>query len=278
LLSYRHSFHAGNVADVLKHIILVEVLDHLTQKHGGFDYIDTHSGAGIFHLQSEHAKKLQEHTAGIGQLKPEQWPELARYFEVVNAYNHTDVLDRYPGSPAIAAHFLRPQDRAWLYELHPKDYERLYKTMQKYKKVRVTNSDGLQAMSALLPPVSRRALVLVDPSYEVKSEYDHVSAALINAHKKFSTGVFALWYPVVERERIQRLERQLVRSGIRNIQRFELGVRPDSDARGMTASGMFVINPPWTLHKKMSQWLPKLASTLGHADSGHFKCDIITGE
>lgn len=278
MLSYRHSFHAGNFADIIKHIVLVEMLEHLTQKETPFEYIDTHSGAGVFNLTSVHAKKLEEHTNGIAKLRLEDFPELARYFAVINTYNKTGALNFYPGSPAIARYFLRPQDRAWLYELHPQDYESLCNKMRSNKNIRVSCQDGLKAMAAILPPRSRRGLVLIDPSYEIKSEYHQVFDAVEKAYRKFSTGIYAIWYPVVDRRKIDMLEKKLVVSGIKNIQRFELGLSADSNEKGMTAAGMFVINPPWTLFDKMSRLLPRLAQILGDGNEPFFKCDIISGE
>ncbi|WP_101758850.1 23S rRNA (adenine(2030)-N(6))-methyltransferase RlmJ [Oceanicoccus sp. KOV_DT_Chl] len=278
MLSYRHSFHAGNFADVLKHIVLVEILEHLVQKEAPFEYIDTHAGAGLFNLHSTHAKKLEEHTGGIGSLDAAQLPQLSCYFELVNGYNRGGTLKHYPGSPAFAQHFLRPQDRAWLYELHPEDYQSLRKNMQSNRKIRVEHEDGLKGMMAVVPPKSRRGLVLIDPSYEVKTEYDQVFDAINKAHKKFATGIYVLWYPVVERRQIDVLEKKFKMSGIKNIQRFELGVTADTKERGMTSSGLFVINPPWKLFDTMSAVLPVLAQQLGRSDGQFYKCDIIVEE
>lgn len=278
MLSYRHSFHAGNFADIIKHIVLVEILDHLTQKETPFEYIDTHSGAGLFNLNSNHATKLEEHTNGIGKLTFKDFPELAHYFEVINSYNKSGASNFYPGSPSIAKYFLRPQDRAWLYELHPQDYEFLCKNMANNKNIRVSCQDGFKALQGLLPPNSRRGLVLIDPSYEIKSEYDQVFDSVVKAHKKFATGIYAIWYPVVDRRKIDKLEKKFILSGIKHIQRFELGLSADSNERGMTSSGMFVINPPWKLFDKMSNILPRLAQLLGEGNEPIFKCDIISNE
>jgi len=278
LLSYRHSYHAGNFADVLKHIVLIECLQHLGKKDKAFDYIDTHAGAGLFDLSSVHASKLQEFKNGIGKLNPADWPELARYFEVVNKLNHDGALGLYPGSPWIALHFMRPQDRSWLYELHSEDARLLANNVQKDKRARVMHEDGLSGLLRLLPPISRRGLVLIDPSYEIKSDYDLVAKTVIEGHKKFATGTYAIWYPVVERSRIIRLEKQLFKSGIRNIQRFELGITADGEASGMTASGMIVINPPWQLMETMQTILPKLSKALALYNGGFYKADILVAE
>lgn len=278
MLSYRHSFHAGNFADVLKHVVLVEILEHLIQKASPFEYIDTHSGAGLYDLRTEDAQKLQEHAKGIDQLNGKDFPELARYFEVIQSQNPPNSLNVYPGSPVIAQYFLRPQDRAWLFELHPQDYELLSTHMTNSKRIKCQRENGFTGLKALLPPTSRRALVLVDPSYEIKSDYERVVEQVVNGYKKFSTGVYAIWYPVVDRYRVDTMETRLLESNIKNIQRFELGIGKETAERGMTASGMIVINPPWTLLKRMSILLPKLGQKLTQDDELHFRCDVLAPE
>lgn len=294
MLSYRHSFHAGNFADVIKHVVIVEILSYLCKKDKVFDYIDTHAGAGLFSLESDHAKKLHEYTNGIGKLSAEDWPELARYFEIINSCNddcssddsssddsNSDdptTLAFYPGSPLFARDFLRVQDKAWLYELHPEDYKLLDNNIGDNRQVHVKNEDGFKGLLSLVPPLSRRALVLIDPSYEVKSDYQQVVNTVVLAHKKFPSGTYAIWYPVVDRSRIIALENNFKSSGIKNIQRFELSLEPDSHVNGMTAAGMIVINPPWTLMQKMSQVLPKLMTLLTDDEVGSFACDVLVDE
>lgn len=278
MLSYRHSFHAGNFADVIKHVVLIEILAHLAKKDSAFDYIDTHAGAGIFDLASDHATKLHEYSNGIGKLKAEDWPELSVYFEILSSFNKQGSLDHYPGSPMIARYLLRRHDKAWLFELHPADFELLNNNIGKNKNIRARHEDGFKGALSLLPPLSRRGLVLLDPPYEVKTDYWQVVDTVVRAHKKFATGTYAIWYPVVDRARIDQLEKNFIDSGIKDIQRFELGLAPDSHAGGMTSSGMIVINPPWTLMKKMSQLLPKLAAALAGHEGAFFKCDVLVGE
>lgn len=277
MLSYRHSFHAGNFADIIKHIVLVEILESLTKKEKPFEYFDTHAGAGLYNLQSVNAQKLAEHLTGISKLIPAQWPELSRYLSAVNTHNRGKSLSHYPGSPLIAADFLRAGDKAWLHELHPKDYQLLEKNTAR-RNIKTLNHDGLAGVLSLLPPAARRGLVLIDPSYEVKSEYRSVFDTVNKAYKKFATGIYAIWYPVVDRSTIDTLERQFIRSGIKDIQRFELGLSPDTEERGMTATGMIVINPPWGLFDKMSKLLPKLANTLGEDEHAFYKCDVLVKE
>ena len=278
MLSYRHSYHAGNFADVLKHIVLVEIFDYLIKKDKSFDYIDTHAGAGLFNLNSSHATKLEEHIQGIDKIHRKDWPELSKYFEVIDACNNFPSATLYPGSPLIAQYFLRAQDKAWLYELHPRDFQLLEANIAHDRRVRIYDQDGFSGLLALLPPISRRGLILIDPSYEVKVDYERVYEITSKAYKKFSTGIYVVWYPVVSRDKIDRLEKKFIKSGINNIQRFEVGIDQDSDTRGMTSSGMFVINPPWRLFGKMATILPRLSKSLSTADNALFRCDVLVAE
>ncbi len=278
MLSYRHSYHAGNHADVLKHIVMIEILEHLLKKDSPFEYIDTHSGAGLYNLRSEHAEKRQEYTKGIAKLKSKAWPELSSYFKAVARHNSPGELNYYPGSPIIAMNYLRSKDRGWFYELHPKDVEILKQNTANNKRIKVMFQDGFVGLLSLLPPVSRRGLVLIDPSYEIKTDYERVFDTIAKAYKKSSTCIYALWYPVVDRNHINQLEKKLITSGIKKIQQFELGISADLRNSGMTASGMIVINPPWQLPEKMSRLLPRLVETLGESKGAFFKCDELAGE
>jgi 23S rRNA (adenine2030-N6)-methyltransferase len=278
LLSYRHSFHAGNFADLIKHIVLVEILEHLTKKDTPFDYIDTHAGAGLYNLKSADSQKLQEYAEGIGKLDFDEFPELESYFQAIRSFNEADTINFYPGSPSIAKCFLRNQDKGWLFELHPKDHELLQNHFSKSKNIRVHHQDGFEGLKALVPPSSKRGLVLIDPSYEIKTEYKLVIDRVIAAHKKFSHGIYAIWYPVVDRRTITDMQRKLVNSGISNIQQFELGIADDSANRGMTSSGMIVINPPWKLFEKMSPLLPKLADKITQVGRPIYRCEILADE
>ena len=278
MLSYRHAFHAGNFADVLKHIMLVECLTYLQHKDKPFDYIDTHAGAGLYALQSTEAEKLREYQQGIGKLKRSDWPQLADYFDRIDAVNKGQTLTFYPGSPLFIIPSMRPQDKAWLFELHPQDVALLRQHTANYSQVYVKQEDGLQGLLALLPPRSRRALVLIDPSYELKNEYWQVIDTLVKAHKKFPAATYLLWYPVVERGKITQMEKQLQASGIRDIQRFELGLTADTLEHGMTSAGLFVVNPPWVLFDKLTQLLPRLASMLSVDGQAFYRCDILTKE
>lgn len=278
MLSYRHAFHAGNFADVLKHLVEVEILRYLQQKEKPFVYLDTHAGAGLYSLQSDEAGKNAEYQNGIGALAGCDWPALQPYLQLVQQLSERDGQTQlYPGSPAIAQALLREQDRAQLYELHPQDVQTLQQLMRADRRVRVSHSDGFTGLLASVPPAERRGLILMDPPYEVKSDYDTVVSTLVKAHRRFATGIYALWYPVVERARIDRLEQALKASGIPRIQLFELGLGADTNERGMTSSGMVVINPPWTLKTTLDALLPQLAQRLGGAQ-GVWRSEELTGE
>ncbi len=196
MLSYRHAFHAGNHADVLKHLVLVQLLDYLTAKPKPLWFVDTHAGAGVYDLKRGFATQLAEHTTGISRLwnEPPATPALERYLTLVRGLNPHGRLTRYPGSPWLARQLSRADDRLWLYELHPADFAALCRNVGG-KGVGVTREDGLQALRALLPPRPKRALVLLDPAYEVKTDYRQVVATLREALQRFPTGTYAVWYP-----------------------------------------------------------------------------------
>ena len=278
MLSYRHAYHAGNFADILKHSVLIEMLNYFIKKDKPFEYIDTHAGAGLYDLSGPFAVKNSEFQNGIEKLNLNEFPELTEYFSVIRHFNTDNTLGNYPGSPAIARYYLRNQDRAWLFEKHPTDHAALNVLMKKNRRIKVSPDDGFKGLISLLPPHSRRALILVDPSYEIKEDYKHVFDYIVKAHKKFSTGMYAIWYPVVERNKVQSLEQKFKQSGIKNIQLFELALSQDSSQRGMSSSGMIVINPPWTLFDKMERLLPKFVETLSIKDEGFFRCEILSHE
>ena len=279
MLSYRHSFHAGNPADVVKHLVLAQVLSYQTLKDKPLDYIDTHSGAGFFELAGADAQKTQEYLDGIAKLyqHSSEHQALNDYIELIKSFNDTDQLAFYPGSPKIAEHFLRRQDKGWFFELHPRDLALLQENMSGKRSIRVRGENGFAGLIGLLPPASRRACVLIDPPYEVKDDYDTVVKTLTKAYQRFATGTYMIWYPVVDRERIERMEEGLIASGMRNIQLFELATQADTDVHGMTASGMIVINPPWKLKQTMDNVLPELVSLLSDS-SGFYRSEQLVAE
>lgn len=278
MLSYRHGFHAGNFADVLKHLVLVHIIEHLQKKDKPFCYIDTHAGSGMYALRSELALKNREFDSGIGKVwRRDDLPVgVARYVELIRQFNQGKDLLHYPGSPALAARLLSSEDRLFLYDLHSTEYKSLSAHFAKDRRVRTFHADGLVDSLGLLPPKERRGLVLIDPSYELDHEYRLVVEALKKMHKRFETGVYALWYPVVERQRIRRLERALQDCGFAGMTLFELGIAEDGKGRGMTASGMIVINSPWTLASDLSPALSWLAQALGVDGQGSWRIADLT--
>jgi len=279
MLSYRHSFHAGNPADVLKHLVLAQVLSYQTIKDKPLDYIDTHSGAGFFELASADAQKTQEFQDGIAKLYQHTsvHEALNDYIALIKSFNEQGELAFYPGSPKIAEHYLRRQDKGWFFELHPRDLLLLEENMQGKRSIRVRGENGFAGLIGLLPPASRRACVLIDPPYEIKDDYEIVVKTLTKAYQRFATGTYMIWYPVVERERIDRMEEGLIASGMRNVQLFELATKADTDVHGMTASGMIVINPPWKLKQTMDAVLPELVGLLSDA-SGFYRSEQLVEE
>lgn len=280
MLSYQHAYHAGNFADVLKHVVLLRTLKHLKLKAKPLCYIDTHAGSGHYRLNGNEAQKNKEFLNGIGSLwLRDDLPDiLTDYVNLIKQFNHTKQLTHYPGSPLIASKLLGDNDRLFLYELHTAESRLLTDAVKKDKRIKIFRANGLQDSMGLLPPKEHRGLILIDPSYEIKNEYQVVVDAIKEMTKRFTTGCYCLWYPVVARKRNQYMERTLIASGIKNIQLFELGLRSDTDEFGMTACGMIVINPPWTLFTEMQQIVPWLVDTLAQPNQGFYRVEQLVAE
>jgi len=280
MLSYQHAYHAGNFADALKHIVLIQVLSYLKKKDSPLCYIDTHAGSGDYKLHGGEAQKNKEFQGGIAILwqRDDMPASVTNYVQLIKLFNPSGQLGRYPGSPLIAGRLLGNKDRLFLYELHTAEARLLNDAVKQDKRCKLFRADGLKDSLGLLPPLEHRGLILIDPSYELKNEYQAVVDALVAMHKRFATGCYLLWYPVVARKRNNYMERALQKSGIPNIQLYELGIRPDSDEFGMTACGMIIINPPWTLLGEMQQILPWLAEKLGENQQGHYRIELLVGE
>jgi len=281
MLSYRHAFHAGNHADVLKHAVLVALLRHMVRKEKPFTVIDTHAGAGAYGLDAGYAAKNAEWADGIARLwnMPDLPALLADYVELVRGMNPAGQPTFYPGSPYLASKLLRRDDRLRLFELHPTDVDLLGKTFKDAgRQVSVTRGDGLAGLKASLPPPSRRGLALIDPSYEDKRDYANVLEALRDGLKRFATGTYMLWYPVLARVEAQRLPARL-----HGLEAEWLDVRlhvarPSTDGLGMTGSGLFLINPPYTLEADLRTALPVLAQMLGMDGAGRFEMETSAGK
>ena len=272
MLSYRHAFHAGNHADVLKHFIEVQLLRYLSQKDKPFWYIDTHAGAGCYALDSGYATQNAEYESGIARLwRRDDLPEaLADYVTLVKSINPDGQMKLYPGSPLIAQRLLREQDKMRLFELHPSDSELLQENFAGSGAL-VQSADGFTALKALLPPPPRRALLLIDPPYEDKQDYQRVVTALREGLKRFAGGVYAVWYPQLQRADARQLPEQLKQLPVKSWLNVALSVQGLSeDGFGMYGSGMFVLNPPWNLHATLQQVMPYLADVLGQDAQASF--------
>lgn len=274
MLSYRHAFHAGNHADVLKHLIEVQLLRHLMQKDKPFWYIDTHAGAGCYALDRGFAAQNAEYENGISRLwDRDDLPDaLADYVSLVKDINPDKQMKLYPGSPLFALHLLREQDRLRLFELHPADSEILQQNFAaEGARVQVQSADGFGALKALLPPPSRRALVLIDPPYEDKQDYRRVISALGEGLKRFANGIYAVWYPQLQRIEAKQLHEQLKRLPVKSWLHVALSVQaPDKSGFGMHGSGMFVFNPPWTLYGILQEVMPYLVRQLAQDAQASF--------
>ena len=277
MLSYRHAFHAGNFADVLKHSVLSLVLDYMTRKEKGFCYIDSHSGAGMYQLADEYSQKTGEYKDGIEKIiNDKDAPEpLECYLSLINSLNLNSELDVYPGSPGIAKAFVRRQDSSHLFELHPTDIQHLEDFCQRWRKVFVKQSDGYQGVLGLLPPPSRRGVVLIDPPYELKEDYQKAVKTIIKAYSKFSTGTYILWYPVVKRELVEQMSKIFTASSIKNVLQVEFCLEEDTDEYGMTGTGLFIVNPPWQLSQQLEEILPYMKTKLGNNESHYTLTQLI---
>ncbi|NOU00477.1 MAG: 23S rRNA (adenine(2030)-N(6))-methyltransferase RlmJ [Gallionella sp.] len=274
MLSYRHAFHAGNHADVLKHFIEVQLLRYLLQKDKPFWYIDTHAGAGCYALDSGYATQNAEYESGIARLwgRDDLPAPLADYVALVKRINTDGEMKLYPGSPLVALELLREQDKMRLFELHPADSELLHENFAGHSsQVLMQTADGFGALKALLPPPPRRALVLIDPPYEDKQDYQRVVSALNEGLKRFANGVYAVWYPQLQRAEARQLPEQLKQLPVKSWLNVALSVQGQSaDGFGMYGSGMFILNPPWLLHGVLQEVMPYLEKHLGQDEQATF--------
>ena len=274
MLSYRHAFHAGNHADVLKHLLLVQLVRYMAQKEKPFWVVDTHAGAGLYALDSGYATKLAEYETGIGKLwmRKDLPAPLAEYVALVRTLNPDGQLRIYPGSPWFALHTMREQDRLHLFELHTSDARLLQKNFSAAgRRVISATADGLAGLKALLPPAPRRGLILIDPSYEMRDDYRNALHALRDQVPRFPTGTYALWYPQLARIESKQLPDKLKRLVGKNWLHVALTVRTATpDGIGLHGSGMFIINPPWTLYALLQSMMPYLVTQLGQDEGAQF--------
>lgn len=277
MLSYRHAFHAGNHADVLKHAVLVHLLAYLTKKDKPLWYVDTHAGAASYALHEAWAQKNAEFETGIGRLwKRKDVPaSLSPYLREVRALNPDGELRSYPGSAQIAMQVLREQDRLRLFELHSTESRGLKEHFaDDAPRVLVQAGDGFDGLKSVLPPPSRRGLVLMDPSYEDKRDYARARAALEDALQRFATGVYVLWYPIVQRRESEQFPESLKRLEKKDWLHAALTVKaPAADGFGLHGSGLFVLNPPWDLPRLLAEAMPFLVKVLGQDASAAYELE-----
>lgn len=275
MLSYRHAFHAGNFADVLKHLVLAKTIEYMTQKPTPILYIDTHAGSGRYPLNTAMSLKTGEYAQGAGAITEELSDKaFSPYGEVLNRHLAQGV---YPGSPQIAVDLLGPQDQLRLFELHSTDFPLLEKWTSADRRIKVSQSDGHHALRVLLPAVKGRALILIDPSFEVKQEYQQVITSLEEGYKRMPHATYLLWYPVVQRAQIDRMIQQIQRRPFKDVWQVELCLSPDTADRGMTGSGIIAVNPPWTLPKELEVLLLRLQQWLA-PKQGHYRIANLIAE
>lgn len=283
-MNYRHAYHAGNFADVIKHITLVRILSYLHQKESAFRVIDSHAGAGLYDLQGDEASATGEWLTGIGRLMQTRWSEEAQplvspYLDIVRSFNEPGKLAVYPGSPLIARALLREQDSLVACEVEPKARKALVSALRRDPQARVVDIDGWVGLPAYVPPQERRGLVLIDPPFENKNEFDHVAAGFNKAFTKWSSGIFAIWYPAKSRRATEELSRRVMADvadltgGKGSVLRLEFSVAPQVADGKLVSTGMLIVNPPWTLMAELKIILPELIKPLGIGGAARYRLE-----
>jgi len=273
-MNYRHAYHAGNFADVLKHVVLIMLVEHLKKKPAPFFYLDTHAGRGRYDLSEAQAQRSGEYKEGIGRLLEARAaslpPEVAAYVALVrdSAGKGHSAITAYPGSPLLVARLRRPDDRLVLMETLPKEASALEAALGRQRQVSVIEGDGYAALKAQLPPREKRGLVLIDPPYESDLEFDRVLAGLELAHERWPMGTYCVWYPLTDRAGPVRFQRGLERSGIRRVLDVRLGVLPPDAQVGMAGAGLVIVNPPWQLDERLKELMPRLHRLLSPEGTG----------
>jgi 23S rRNA (adenine2030-N6)-methyltransferase len=280
-MNYRHAFHAGNFADLVKHAVLVRILVHLHGKPAAFRVIDTHAGAGLYDLAGAEASRSLEWRAGIARALSQPLGAAARallapYLDAVAAHNPPGRLTTYPGSPALARAFLRPQDKLIACELEPMAAVALARNFAGDRRIRTVAIDGWTALNAYVPPPERRGLVLIDPPYEAADDFTRLAGALAAAHRKWAGGSYLLWYPIKGRQGPDALARRLARAGIPKVLRVEFCVAAPQQDGPLGGCGLMAVNPPWTLASELAILLPELAAVL--STTGSHRLDWLAGD
>ena len=282
-MNYRHAFHAGNFADVLKHAVLCRILVHLRNKPAAFRVIDTHGGSGLYDLTGPEASRSGEWREGIGRLRAaplrgEAAALLAPYLDTVATFNPGEGLTRYPGSAAIARASMRPQDRFIACEIEPTAAAALERTLAGDACCKALRLDGWTALRAQVPPKERRGLVIVDPPFEQPDEFTRLDKEVAAEQRKWATGIFMLWYPVKDRHGPNALAKGLARCGIAKLLRSELTVGGVSEASRLKRCGLIIVNPPWMLERELNVLLPTLAACMSSGRPGGYRLDWLARE
>jgi 23S rRNA (adenine2030-N6)-methyltransferase len=283
-MNYRHAFHAGGFADVIKHIVLVRILTHLHEKQAAFRVIDSHAGAGVYDLAADEARRGGEWLTGIARIMQARFSEstaplLKPYLDIIRAFNPQRDLKTYPGSPLIARALLRPQDRLVACEVEPKARKRLIDALRRDTQARVVDLDGWVALPAFVPPKERRGLVLIDPSFEQKDEFERLASGFAQAFAKWPTGSYLLWYPVKSRRASDHLARHVAEvTGAASMPgkclRLEFSAAPQIAGATLTSAGLLIVNPPWRLADELKAILPELVKPLGQGGAGRFRLEV----
>ena len=282
-MNYHHAFHAGNFADVIKHIVLARIVTYLQDKPGAFRVIDTHAGAGLYDLDSDEARRGGEWLTGIARLMQARLSNesaaLAKpYLDIVRAFNPKGELKAYPGSPLIARGLLRPQDRLVACEIEPKARKALIAVLRRDEQARVVDLDGWMALPAFVPPKERRGVVLIDPPFEAKDEFDRLGEAFSAAFAKWPTGIYVIWYPAKNRRATDTLAQTVARLAAAakppgNCLRLEFSVAPQLDGGALASAGLLIVNPPYTLQGELKTILPELEIPLGQGGAARFRLE-----
>jgi 23S rRNA (adenine2030-N6)-methyltransferase len=283
-MNYRHAFHAGGFADVIKHIVLVRILTHLQEKPAAFRVIDSHAGAGLYDLTSDDARRGGEWLTGIARIMQARFSEtvlplVAPYLDIVRAFNPQRDLQTYPGSPLIARALLRPQDRMVACEVERGARKRLIDALRRDTQARVVDLDGWVALPAFMPPKERRGLVLIDPSFEQKDEFERLANGFAQAFAKWPTGSYLLWYPVKSRRATDGLAKHVAAavaaaSSPGTCLRLEFSVAPQQAGAALTSAGLLIVNPPWRLAAELKAILPELEKPLGQGGASRFRLEV----
>jgi 23S rRNA (adenine2030-N6)-methyltransferase len=286
-MNYRHAFHAGGFADVIKHIVLVRILIYLQEKPAAFRVIDTHAGAGLYDLTGDEAERGGEWLTGIARLMQARFSEAALallkpYLDIVRAFNTAGELAAYPGSPLLARALLRPQDRLTACEVEPDARAQLIDVLRRDAQARVVDLDGWTALPAFVPPNERRGLVLIDPPFEAKDEFEQMAAGFAKAFAKWPTGTYLLWYPAKSRRAADELAERVAQAAasvkpVGKALRLEFSVAPQVDGSALASTGLLIVNPPWTLQNELKTILAELTKPLGQGGPGRYRLEATFG-